>query len=332
MRESRARILIGVIVSAAFLYWALSDLDVAEFWRQVREADYIWLVPGVVVYFVGVWARTWRWQYLLSPLGRISLRQLFPIVCIGYAGNNIYPARAGEVLRAYLLREKTGISISANMATVVVERIFDGLVMLAFVLFALPFTDLGARYSTFVLLFSALFLVALLFFLALAARPVTAERVLARLAGWFVPGRWRERVLGLSGRFLEGLASLRSGRAVLMIFGTSIVVWLLETLKYWFVMHAFPFAVPFVVLMLMNGIVNLTTSLPAAPGHLGTFDGPGIEVLRAFGVPGGIAAGYTLVLHLALWLPITLLGLYYLARFRIDLGRVRAEMAAVESA
>jgi len=78
-----------------------------------------------------------------------------------------------------------------------------------------------------------------------------------------------------------------------MIFMTSIIIWLLETLKYWFVMHAFPFEVSFLVLMLMNGIVNLATTLPAAPGYIGTFDAPGIEVLEAFGVPGEIAAGYT---------------------------------------
>jgi len=76
-------------------------------------------------------------------------------------------------------------------------------------------------------------------------------------------------------------------------------------------MHAFPFQVSFFALMLMNGIVNLATTLPSAPGYIGTFDGPGIALLTAYGVPAEIAAGYTLVLHVALWVPITLLGAYY---------------------
>ncbi|RME43423.1 MAG: UPF0104 family protein, partial [Caldilineae bacterium] len=88
----------------------------------------------------------------------------------------------------------------------------------------------------------------------------------------------------------------------------------LETVKYWFVMHAFAFAVSFFALMLMNGVVNLATTLPSAPGYIGTFDGPGIEVLKVFGVSPAVAAGYTLVLHAALWLPITLLGFWYMAR------------------
>ena len=99
-----------------------------------------------------------------------------------------------------------------------------------------------------------------------------------------------------------------------MVLLTSIVIWLLETGKYWFVMQAFNFQVSFFALMLMNGIVNLATTIPSAPGYVGTFDAPGIAVLTAYGVEQGIAAGYTLVLHAALWLPITLLGAYFMLR------------------
>ena len=109
-----------------------------------------------------------------------------------------------------------------------------------------------------------------------------------------------------------------------MVFLTSLVIWLLETGKYWLVMHAFPFHVSFFALMLMNGVVNLATTLPSAPGYVGTFDTPGIAVLMAYGVEKGLAAGYTLVLHGALWLPITLLGAYYLAQEGIKPAQVEA--------
>jgi hypothetical protein len=94
-------------------------------------------------------------------------------------------------------------------------------------------------------------------------------------------------------------------------------------------MHAFPFHVSFFTLMLMNGIVNLATTIPSAPGYIGTFDTPGIETLVAYGVVRAVATGYTLVLHMALWLPITVLGAYYLAREGIswgaDMGRYKDE-------
>ena len=109
-----------------------------------------------------------------------------------------------------------------------------------------------------------------------------------------------------------------------MIFLTSVVIWLLETVKYWFVMHAFDFTASFFALMLMNGVVNLATTLPSAPGYIGTFDGPGIAVLTLYGVEPAIATAYTLTLHAALWLPITLLGIYYMIRIEMrwaDIGR-----------
>ena len=130
----------------------------------------------------------------------------------------------------------------------------------------------------------------------------------------FTPKRLHDKIISVMNKFLDGLASLRSPFNVLMVFFTSVIIWLLETGKYWFVMHAFDFSVSFFALMLMNGIVNLATTIPSAPGYIGTFDAPGIAVLTAYGVDQATAAGYTLTLHVALWLPITLLGAYYLTR------------------
>lgn len=326
--RKRWRFWLGVLISVVFLYIALRGLNLPLVWDTIQGANYWWLLPGVGVYFLALVARTWRWHYMLRPIKPISLRTLFPVVTIGYMGNNIYPARAGEVLRAYILKQKEGVSFSANMATVVVERIFDGLTMLMFVFATLPLSGFGRRYETIVVGFSALFFGALVAFLLLATRPAWARGVLDIVLRTVVPERFHLRVHTLFDQFLEGLESLRSGREVIMIFVSSVVVWLLETVKYWFVMHAFPFEVNFYVLMLMNGVVNLFTTLPAAPGHVGTFDAPGIEILRAFGVPGEIATGYTLVLHAALWLPVTALGAFYLWRERVSPTQARQEVGS----
>ena len=145
-----------------------------------------------------------------------------------------------------------------------------------------------------------------------------------------VPLRIREKTLGVIRRFLEGLKFLRSPFDVLMVFFTSVMIWLLETVKYWFVMHAFSFSVSFFALMLMNGVVNLATTIPSAPGYLGTFDLPGIAVLQAYNIPREIAASYTFVFHFALWFPVTALGLYYMVREGISWSeamRVKKEPA-----
>ena len=312
---------LGVAISVLFTWLALRGLRLEEFWETLQAANYLWLVPGVAVYFVGVWVRAWRWHYLLGPIKAVPTRDMFPITTIGYMGNNIYPARAGEVLRAVVLKRREAVPVSASLATIIVERIFDGVVMLAFVFLNLPELARLTSDSGFVgniqqvaLIGTGVFLGALIVFLLAAMFPHTT----ARVGLWFVyrltPQRVHAKIIGVMNRFLDGLASLRSPFNVLMVFFTSVIIWLLETGKYWFVMHAFPFQVSFFALMLMNGIVNLATTIPSAPGYIGTFDAPGIAVLVAYGVDQATAAGYTLVLHVALWLPITLLGAYYLTR------------------
>jgi len=95
-------------------------------------------------------------------------------------------------------------------------------------------------------------------------------------------------------------------------------------------MQAFDFQVSFFALMLMNGVVNLATTLPSAPGYIGTFDEPGIEILKVYGVESNIAAAYTLVLHVALWLPITLLGIYFMIQEGLSLSALGDAMKSNE--
>jgi uncharacterized protein (TIRG00374 family) len=328
---------LGVAVSLFFLYIALRGLRLADLIDVLGRANYWWLLPGIAVYFVAVWVRAWRWHWLLRPIKEIPTRRLFPITVIGYLGNNIFPARAGELLRTVVLKKDEQVAISASLATIIVERIFDGVTMLAFI-----FVNLGelaklTSSSGFVgniqqlaIWGSGIFVAALAFFLLAAMLPERSLNFIQILAQRTLPVRMREKIINLARQFLGGLAALRSPQAILMIFAASVVIWLLETLKYWFVMHAFPFTVSFFTLMLMNGIVNLATTIPSAPGYIGTFDAPGIAVLSAYGIPKALAAGYTLVLHAALWLPVTALGAYYLLREGISwsiegLEKMRAE-------
>ncbi len=136
------------------------------------------MIPGVAVYFVAVWARAWRWHYLLKPLKSIPTKDLFPTVTIGYFGNNILPARAGELLRAIVLKKDEDIPISASLATIIVERVFDGVVMLGFVFVNLPELALLTSSSGFIgdirtlaIVGTVIFIGALLAFLAAAMFP-----------------------------------------------------------------------------------------------------------------------------------------------------------------
>lgn len=323
---------LGVFVSALFIYWALPGLHLPTVVEALQTANYGWLFPGVAVYMIGLWVRTWRWQYILRPVKHVSVKTLFPMVCIGYFGNNVFPFRAGELLRSYVLKRRTDVAITTSLATVIIERVTDGLVMLLFVFLALPFAPMLPLFRNAVVMTTILFSLATLLFMWMAMQPERVERFYAILAGVVLRGRLRQHVDGLYARFMLGLRSLRHPSDVIMIFFTSVLIWLLETVKYWFVMHAFDFSVSFLVLMLMNGLVNLATTLPAAPGYIGTFDTPGIKTLEAFGVNASVAAGYTFTLHAALWVPVTLLGGYYFWREHLRLSDIEVAQRQAEAA
>ena len=134
MKLKKWHIWLGFAISAVFLYLAFREVDFSQVWSYLTHAQWSWVLLGLVFYFIGVWLRAFRWQILLNPLKKLSIPRLFQVVAIGYMGNNVYPARAGELLRAVLLKQKDQISISASLATIVVERLFDALVIMGLVL------------------------------------------------------------------------------------------------------------------------------------------------------------------------------------------------------
>jgi hypothetical protein len=305
---------IGFAISLGFLWYALRDLQLGEVLTALGEANYLWLIPGVAVYFISVWFRAWRWRFLLRGSKSISANRLFPIVVIGYMGNDILPFRLGEVLRAYVLWRREHINVGTTLTTAVVERLFDGLTMILFVLVGLLFIPLTASLSRLVIAASTVFVGALVVFLLLAARPDLLRRVAQALIERVVPTRFRSPLLGLVEGVVAGLESLRSGRDVLVIFGVTVWVWVLETFKYWLVSFAFAdLHLSYAGILLMGGAVNLLTALPSLPGYIGTFEF-GITILaEGIGAPRASAGSYVLVLHAILLLPVTLLGLVFMA-------------------
>jgi len=299
----------GVVISIVMLAAALRGLHLDEFVRDLRDANLIWLAPGIALYFVSVWFRAWRWSLLLRPLGaEVPARRLFSVVVIGYMGNNVYPARIGEVLRAWVLRRNEGVSMTSSLATVGIERVLDGLLMVAFVMIGLPAVpSLSAQAWPAALAAAAVFGAAIGVFVWMAYAPETAGRLVASAAR-FAPARLRERLIEFGARFIAGAAGLRNPVDAVKIAAASLITWIIETGKYACVAQAFGLSLPFIGLMLINGVSNLFTVIPGAPGAVGTFDAGGILATEALGVSKGLASAYVLVLHVALWLPVTLLG------------------------
>lgn len=305
--------LTGFVLSLLFLWVAFRDLHLGEILQALKGAAYIWLLPGVMVYFISVWFRSWRWKFLLRSSKTVPTARLFPVVVIGYMGNNVLPFRLGEVLRAYLLWRKEGIHVGTTLTTALLERLFDGLTLVCFVLFGLLFLPLSEFLGRLVLIASAVFFGALAVFLFLAARPDRLRWVARRGLDILVPARFRSPLLHFLEGVIVGLEGLRSARDVFILFGITVWIWLLEALKYWLVSFAFDLHMGYVGVIVMGGAVNLLTALPSLPGYVGTFE-MGIKILQGMGTPAAAAGSYILVLHAVLLVPVTLLGLVLMGK------------------
>lgn len=322
---------LGMAVSAIFLYIALRGLDLEEVWRVARTFNYWWVAPGLLLYLCAMWVRAWRWHYLLLSLEALPPSHLFPLIAICYMGNNVYPARAGEFLRAYALRRRAGVSISSSLATILVERIFDGVALLLFLFVALAFTPLPYWLHRIVAFASFVFFGTLTVFFIVAASPTRSRAISNWLIARIVPERFQAQVNDLVERFMAGLNCLRSIRQVGMAFFTSLLIWLAMIVEYWLIMQGFDFSMNLYALVLTMAVMNVATAIPSSPGYVGTLDAPAIKILQGFGVPGSLAASYTLVLHAVLWLPITLIGFYYMWRESISWQELAVEAAETES-
>lgn len=306
---------IGLAISVILVYVSVQALKLDEVMHGLQSANLWWLIPGLVAYFISVGLRSLRWAALLNPYKSIRFRRLYPIVVIGYMGNNIYPARIGELVRAYVLRQKEGVPIAYSISTVFLERIVDGLVMVAFVLIGLPqVPGLPENMRSFVYIAAGLFIVASGVFMGLALAPKLIDQLAHSVFSRVLPAKLQPPMMHFVQKFIEGAQCLRSPRDLLFIVVTSVIAWIFETLKYWFVMQAFSLKLSFVALMLLNGASNLATIIPSGPGFVGTYDAASIGVLTALGVDRELSAAYTIVLHAALWFPVTALGFYFMLR------------------
>jgi uncharacterized protein (TIRG00374 family) len=305
---------LGIVISGIFLWIAFRDLKPEDVWANIQQADLGWLLIGALVYFGGVTLISLRWRYLLRSIKSIPLPSLISLVAIGYMGNNVYPFRSGEVLRIMLLQRKHQVPLAKGTITVVVERVFDGLVMLTFILVSLVVLDVSSPEVRRVAMFAApLFLIALAVFFVLAARPNLLRQLRTRVDR-FLPEKVRKPLSGMVEDVLSGLEGLRSPADLAGAVICSFLSWGVEAFVYWLVSFAFQLNIGYPAMLLVVGVVNLAGLIPASPGQIGVFEFFVRTVLMAVGVAEAQATAYALVVHVVIWLPVTLVGFYFLAR------------------
>lgn len=325
-------ILASFAITAVFLALALYPVNFTKLGQAFASADYRLVVVAGCFTFLGYVLRTKRWQRFLAPSKEISVIRLFPVLVIGFALNNLLPGRPGEFARPYALGQRESLSKTLGFATVVVERVADGialigillLTLIAFIPLHLDLPQVAERIAALAMLVFGVALAGLLFLLL---RESLALAMFHRVSHW-MPQSISARLEKMLGSFTIGLHSLKSPSDVLAIAVLSLAVWASEGTAYFLVLSAFgefdfiPERVVAAAFAMV--LINLGIMIPAAPGGLGPFEAAAVFALGAFGVNETTAASVALTAHAVQFLLITGLGLIFIWHEGISLAQARS--------
>ncbi len=323
---------VGILISAVLLWWALHRVRFDEVWLALRHANIPLFIASSAAATTVVPLRARRWRPILDPVApKLPFAVLWPATAIGVAINNVVPARVGELMRAFALtRETPRVKLPAALASIAVDRLFDGLVVLCLTLVAMLMPafprnarvgDLSAvRWAIIGLLLMGGLMVALyavVFFPAWLIRLYEglSRRLAPRLEA---PGRAALQA------FADGLSVLRHGPRFAAVFGWATVLWLTNALSFWLAFRAVGVPASFSTALFLQGIVAIGVAVPSAPGFFGVFEACAIIGLAVYGVPRDQAVTWAIGYHILSFIPITLIGMWYFARLGLHFRDVGA--------
>jgi uncharacterized protein (TIRG00374 family) len=320
---------LGVAISVILIFLLFRGVDYQRLWEASSNANlYLW-IPAFLIQYILMLIRAMRWQYLMKPMKEIGIGSLFSATTIGFMANNLLPARMGEIIRAYVIGEREGISVASSFATIVVERIFDIitvllLTMALFLFFTLPSgvleikeTVRGGAYGLLIVITMAVL------FLYILVRHRGKGVSIAK--SFLKP--FPERVQEQSVLFLDSLASglevVKGRRSLAMVSLYSILNWAVSALPIYIITISFGFWPPFSSALLILVLLAFAVSVPSSPGYVGPFHYAVYLGLGFYGIGKEEAIGMAIVMHLAQFVPLVLLGLYLVWKEKLSFGKIK---------
>ena len=322
---------LGILLSVLLLAFTLRGVDFGDVAQALRSSSLPLFLLATVVGMLIFPLRARRWKTILSPIDdQIPFGPLWRSTAIGMMVNNVVPARAGELARAFALtRERPSIPFSASFASLAVDRLFDAFVVLSLMLLAMldPAFPRGERVAGQLVshwvawggIAAGLFLVVVYLIVFFPTRIVTLYQAFARR----VAPRFEQRGADVLLAFASGLSVLRSPvRFVAVLFWT-VVHWMVNALAWWIACKAVGIVVPFSAMFVLQGLIAIGVAVPSAPGFFGVFEALGREGLGLYGIDPTLAVTWAIGYHLLSFIPITVIGAYYFVRLGLhfrDLG------------
>ncbi len=322
----------GIAVSVAVLGWAIYQVDLRKAVEVLGRFGPWWTAPMLLCYLSSFLVRGVRWRLLLQPVETVSWPTSTGVIFSGYMANNLLPLRLGEIVRALVLGQVTPARVEGTLSTIVLERVFDGLVlvgMIALVLASGMGLEAGGVVAYTGAVSALVFIGALVFVIAARLFPRPILNGVRWTLSW-VPIIEEEKGLDATRSLLRGLKSLALDQRLLAIVGLSAAVWILEGGMFWVGLRAFSLDAGVEAAFLTLAFVNLSILVPSAPGYVGVFQGATILAFGAFGLSEEIALSYSVVVHFLQYVSITVIGLAVLAAYGVSLTALRRQSMASE--
>lgn len=314
------------VVLLVGFFWKVDHVEIAA---QFAKADYSLYLPAVLLYFVALGIRAYRWKYLLAHLKVVGISRLYPIVSIAYMANNVLPMRMGELVRAHFLGEKEGLSKTSVLASVGLERVLDGIVLIVMVLIIwpiLPWTDVlkggyGQLNTTWIFATVCIvvaFITVFVLLIVVTYLPTLSRNIILGPVSIF-PSGLRIKIENIVDLLIDGVGSLRDPKRFLWIGLISFPVWLVEAYMYYLISISFDLGLSFQIILLVTAVSNLATAIPSSMGGIGPFEVVAKVTLVTFGIGSEAATAYAFFVHIiALWIPVNILGLFFLWKENIS--------------
>jgi uncharacterized protein (TIRG00374 family) len=290
------KFILGLAISAVAVYFSIERVDFKVLWTSFQSANYLFLIPAGLIQFLVFFLKASGWRYLLMPAKKeVRLGSTFSVLIIGLMVNNLFPAKMGELARAYLMGEKERLAKTLCFSTILVEHLLDVLVLMIFLLLLMPLVSLPPwlRTSGTLVGFIALSLILVLFFVVRREEKFLGwiSRLLVR-----VPHRFRVKIQEILQNVLQGMHVV-TGRYILYAFGCLLAMWTTVFVAAYLVMAAFGLFLPFTAPVMVIIFVAFGKIIPSSPGGIGTLHYLILVVLMSFGVSKEVALGCAILMH-----------------------------------
>lgn len=330
---------LGVLIGLVCIVLALSQIeDWNQFGRAFIEARYIYFIPVIAIYFFIMFMRSVRWQYIMNQGGSVGLRNTWISILVCYMGNNVFPLRAGELMRVFLIaKQEPSMSYSSALATVVVERLFDFLITLLFlatVLITVPFPEEYRELETTVHTFGIGTLVGgAVIFAFLAVLYARTEPVLSLMERvlFIIPKDWTDKIIAAARKFASGLVIMGRPRALLTVMGIGLALWLVNLTPVWLSAMAFGVKLSFTGCLFLMVVGAAAASIPGPPGFFGIFHYFNQQALIfLMDLDPETALSIAIVIHACYYFPMIAAGAFAAWREGYSLTQLKEDAEAEE--